>query len=678
MPPSEDPSFALYILDMDSNSTMLQLVGDDIVCTHLDADRGIWFIWGGEDASPGVPCEPVSLRGGKRLTLDAGVLSGPGKSFASITDQANSPPSSMALQYCDNLQLALFGPEPVAFHDQEKSIDSMRLKVPSFVTMTAASSTYEQLSLWLDYCDLNPPQVQLRDSDLIVPPHDLSTVESICSVRRVLGLEAYTSGFYSFTSDDIFACLEEVMNVMEVVRLRRIDALSMEVGMDKSSQQSHGAIVYLSAFGLPPFRGTKHSDEFLKDTTDDYLRVIRSFYASDVRHLIVGSSSFRALPIDNVDDYEAIDVLSDMIANDKDLDSHSSDLSSVIQRVSTLLAIPSRREGAFRRLQHRLIEENYLKEFEPLHSPSAVLATKQLFLTIVNSYIESPRIHSAAIHRTTPKDIEISGSHVLRLVDAGSINILDALMFRLLGGSAGGYQTAINLFPLAPSFLLSSYFKSVSPSDFIHISGALSRGECMPGSLKQSDPTIDILMTYVLIFVDRDDLPETQLYVQTWKRREILRSNLYIRYYTLQTPHRDNYTNADPKLDFVGKHLRFSLLSAKQVLLDTAGKLDVVIVLNGIEAVRAFIAPTQDAASDTGIMPFPFEVNPSPKVRLSSPLVFSSRAPSSQSGGIFDQRLRSECMVLCRVAFHSDPCPCSDAPLIDSRGFASKSIAPSL
>jgi hypothetical protein len=675
---------------------MLQLVGEDIVCTHLDVHRGIWYVWEDGDRSPGVPCEPVSLRGKKRLTLDAAVLWGQKISLPSTGDEANLQVSSLAVQYCDYLQLMLFGPETVAVDSNISSTSHISLQVPSFVTMTGASSAYGQMSLWLDYCDLNPPQVQLRDSDLMLPSHDVFSVESTCSVHRVVGLEGYVSGFYSFTNDDIFSCLEEVMNVLEVVRLRRIDASSRELGIDGDGPplQALSAIVYVSAFGLPPFPGTLHSDEFLQDAMDDYVRVIRAFYAADVRHLIISSSAFRDQFLYEAGDFGAIDKLCDIITNNVDFDFDTSQnvLNSVMPLVASDLALPTRRKGALRRLQFRLIEENYLTVFTAVQSAMGMLAAKQLFFSILNSTLDAPRMPSA-LFRTSPKDLEVSRNYIaielqrnstsagyrdtndsqmLRLNYADYINLLDVLGVRLLGGSSSTFQAARDLLPLAPSLLLMSYFKSVSVSDFQHVSGALSKGDCMPGSLKQSDLAIDILMVYVLIFVDRDALPETQYHVQKWKRRELLRSNLYIRYYTIQTPDRDFNGTSKSQLDFVGKHLRFSLLSTKHVLLDTAGKLDAVIVLNGIEAVRAFIAPHPDASKDTGIMPFPFEINPPRKIRLFRPVMFSGRGLSSQTGGVFDDRIRSECMVLCRVAFQTTQCPCSNAPLIDSRGFASE------
>lgn len=678
-PLTSRPPFELYLLGTESSHTLLHLVGDDIVCTHLDARRGVWFVWDDEGGSPGVPCEPVSLRGGKRLTIDSNVLSGTGSSIRSISDRTQSNPTSVTLQYCDRLHEILVGASPSGHNGAAAS----QQRLASFVTLTGASSTYQQQSLWLDYCDISPTQVQLRDDEVMVPPLELASVDSMCSVRRVVGLEAYAAGFYNLTQDDIFACLEEVMDVLNAVQQRRSD--------DSGAGHGSGALVYMSALGLSPFPGTQLSDGFVRDAAEDYSRVMRAYFMAESRHLVIASTSLRnSVPLDEIN-LSFVDDLADAATLAVVIE--PSDLERGMMEFSNALASPMTRRQVVRRLHHVLSERHYVKAFDPPRTDAARLAARHLMASLLHyaANDNESSFSGSSWMRTAAKDVEVSSDflaglgagdeeravQVLRLVDVELINILDTLLLGQLAGCGGSYDKIGVVFPVASSFVMESYFKSVSTNDFKHVSGSISRGDCMPRSMKQSEPDIDILMVYVLIFVTGDELEETQHYVQAWKRREMLRSNLYLRYYTIRTPDVDSDYSLGERHEYVGRHLRFSLLSAKRIMLDSAGKLDAVIVLNGLGAVRSFVAPHPDPAQDTGIMPFPFEIDPVRKVRLSAPMVFSGRGgplASSSSEGALDDRVRSECLVLCHTAFHTAQCPCSDVPLIDSRGFASKLI----
>lgn len=131
-------------------------------------------------------------------------------------------------------------------------------------------------------------------------------------------------------------------------------------------------------------------------------------------------------------------------------------------------------------------------------------------------------------------------------------------------------------------------------------------------------------MVYVLAFAStNDEFLEIQSYMHEWKEREYMRSNLYVRYFLAMAPagDRDSSSATEPS----GASMRHILLFLEQWISDFATGKDIVIVLNGLAAVKSFRAP-RPGRRGTCIIPFLQDGKDAQEVKLFAPIVFSRLA----------------------------------------------------
>lgn len=164
-------------------------------------------------------------------------------------------------------------------------------------------------------------------------------------------------------------------------------------------------------------------------------------------------------------------------------------------------------------------------------------------------------------------------------------------------------------------------------------------------------------MVYVLVFVSNSiEFDAAQRHVHEWKEREILNSNLFVRYNLIMAPRSDTIG--------LSCSLRYILMFVEQWINDFGTHRDFVVALNGLDGARAFRAPRPTPGKRCpGMIPFLQSDSESQVIHLFAPIVFS-RMPA------VDEKSSNRGMSSCNLGTSTDSKCGAEYDILDSKAFA--------